>query len=112
LTFPDSEPEPDLAVVRAEDETAAGRHPSTALLVIEIADSSARHDLEVKARLYARAGIPEYWLVLVKDRAIAVLRGPDPAAGEYRDRRILTGAATVTSVAFSGPEVVVQSLFD
>ena len=112
LTFPDSEPEPDLAVVRAEDEAAAGRHPSTALLVIEIADSSARHDLEVKARIYARAGIPEYWLVLVKDRAIAVLRGPDAVAGEYRERLTLTGAAAVAPAGFSGPEVVVQSLFD
>ena len=86
LTFPDSEPEPDLAVVWTKDEDAPEGHPRTALLVIEVADSSARYDLVVKSRIYAKAGIPEYWLVLVRKRAIEVLRDPDLATGVYRSR--------------------------
>ena len=53
LTLGDSEPEPDLAVVTAEEDAKAERHPQAALLVIEVADSSARRDLETKARIYA-----------------------------------------------------------
>ncbi len=112
LTLTDSEPAPDLAVVRAADEDAAERHPRTALLVIEVADSSARRDLEVKARTYAKAGIPEYWLVLVKQRASEVLRDPDPVAGSYRTRLAASGESTVTPLAFAGPVIRVRSLFD
>jgi Uma2 family endonuclease len=112
LTLPDSEPEPDLAIVRADDEAAAERHPRTALLVIEVTDSSARHDLVVKAQIYARAGIPEYWLVLVKQRVIAVLRDPDAAAGVYRDRLTVTVASTLTPSAVPGPVIEVRALFD
>lgn len=112
LTLPDSEPEPDLAIVRADDEAAAERHPRTALLVIEVADSSARHDLVVKSQIYARAGIPEYWLVLVKQRAVEVLRDPDPAAGSYRSRLTVSGDANVTPTVFAGLVISVRALFD
>jgi Uma2 family endonuclease len=112
LTFPDSEPEPDLAIVRAEDEEAAERHPGTALLVVEVADSSMRRDLETKARIYARAGIPECWLVLVRSRSVEVLRDPDRAASSYRARRTAGDDATLTPVAFAGPAVEVRCLFD
>jgi Uma2 family endonuclease len=57
----DSEPEPDLAVVRAADAPFDGPHPRGALLVVEVAGDSLRLDRESKATLYARAGIPEYW---------------------------------------------------
>jgi Uma2 family endonuclease len=112
LTLPDSEPEPDLAVVRADDENTAARHPRTALLVIEIADSSARHDLEVKSQIYVRAGIPEYWLVLVKQRVVEVLRDPDPATRSYQNRLTVSGGATVTPMAFAGPAISLLALFD
>ena len=113
LTLPDSEPEPDLAVVRADDEAAAERHPRTALLVIEIADSSARHDIVVvKSRIYARAGIPEYWVVLVKERAVEVLLDPDAVARSYRSRVTVSEAATLTPRAFAGPTLSLLALFD
>ncbi len=58
LTLPDdSEPEPDLAVVRAEDAQSGEHHPRTALLVVEVAGDSLRLDRGSKAALYARAGI-------------------------------------------------------
>jgi Uma2 family endonuclease len=73
---PDSEPEPDLAVYA--DELPIGRHPSTALLVAEVAVGSHKIDRGVKAALYARAGIPVYWLVDVPGRAIEVRTEPGP----------------------------------
>lgn len=112
LTSAASEPEPDLAVVRAQDEEAAERHPRTALLVVEVADSSARYDIEAKARIYAKAGIPEYWIALVKPRSLEVLRDPDPAAGIYRVRFTLSGDSSVTPVAFAGPVIPVAAIFD
>ena len=104
LTLPDSEPEPDLAIVRTREEDTADRHPRTALLVIEVADSSARYDLSVKARIYARAGIPEFWLVLVQQRTIEVLRDPDEVAGVYASRLSIGVGAT-------GPAIDVSALF-
>src|SRR6202167_752217 len=58
---PNSEPEPDIALLAGRP--AAGAHPSTALLVVEVAVSSHRLDRGRKAERYAQAGIPEYWLV-------------------------------------------------
>ncbi len=71
---PDSEPEPDLALV--EEPATAGRHPRSALLVIEVAVSSHPIDRGVKARLYANAGIPVYWLIDVPAKAVEVHTQP------------------------------------
>lgn len=80
----DSEPEPDLAVVRASDAASSARHPETALLVIEVAGESLSFDRETKAALYARAGVPEYWIVNLADQAVEVHRDPDTSLGSYR----------------------------
>lgn len=77
----DSEPEPDLAVVPPGDYSQA--HPTQALLVVELAESSRRKDRELKAALYAAAGVPEYWLVDLVDRAVEVRTRPE--GGAYRD---------------------------
>ncbi|HEY1687363.1 MAG TPA: Uma2 family endonuclease [Solirubrobacteraceae bacterium] len=71
---PDSEPEPDLALV--EMPAAPDRHPSTALLAIEVATSSQLVDRNVKARLYARAGISTYWLVDLVARSVEIRTDP------------------------------------
>ena len=87
LTLPeDSEPEPDLAVVRVADARSRDHHPRTALLVVEVAGDSLRLDRQTKAALYARAGIPEYWIVNLVETAVEVHRDPDPATGTYRVR--------------------------
>ena len=112
LTLTDSEPEPDLAVVTAEEDAEAERHPRTALLVIEVADSSARRDLETKARIYAKHGIPEYWIVLVTQRAVEVRRDPDTVAGVYRTVNNQPADSEVSPAAFAGPAIPVASLFD
>lgn len=78
ITLDDSEPEPDVVIVRGRTEDYATRHPTPAEipLVIEIADSSLRRDREDKRRIYARNGIAVYWIVNVADRVIDVFTGP------------------------------------
>ena len=70
----DSEPEPDFALVPAGDYLEA--HPTTALLVIEVAASSARRDRAIKGPLYAEAGIPEFWLVDLERGVVEVYTDP------------------------------------
>ncbi len=94
LALLDDEPEPDLAVVPRPADGALAPLPDTAHLVIEMADSSLNYDLKVKARLYAEAGVPEYWLVDVRARRVLVHRGP--AADGYE------------SITEAGPEGVLQ----
>ncbi|MBI4265309.1 MAG: Uma2 family endonuclease [Acidobacteria bacterium] len=77
----DSEPEPDIAVVPVGDYDRA--HPSRAILVIEVAESSLQKDRGVKTALYAMAGVPEFWLVNLADRVVEVHRRP--SAGRYAD---------------------------
>lgn len=72
----DSEPEPDLAIVPHGDYT--DDHPHTALLVVEVAVSSARTDRGVKGPLYADAGVPEFWLVDLEHQRVEVYTAPGP----------------------------------
>lgn len=89
-TMPDSEPEPDFAIVRGDESAFDNRHPqpSDVAVLIEIADSSVRRDTRDKARIYARAGILEYWVVNIPDRRIEVLTNPSGAgdAAAYATR--------------------------
>ena len=82
-----SEPEPDIAVVPGSPRSDGPSHPTSALLIVEVAESSLLHDRKRKASLYARAGIPDYWLVNLVDWQFEVYR--DPQDGEYRSRTIL-----------------------
>jgi hypothetical protein len=74
----DSEPQPDLAVLRYRDDFYTLRHPGAdeVFLLVEVADSSLDYDTEVKVPLYARAGIPEVWVIDLNARAIEVYRKP------------------------------------
>jgi Uma2 family endonuclease len=80
-----SEPEPDLALLKRREDFYAERHPEPGdvLLVVEVADTSRRTDRERKIPLYARAGLPEVWLVDLPRDVIEVHR--EPAAGAYRN---------------------------
>lgn len=77
-------PEPDLALA----QRPGGKHPTTALIVVEIAVSSRAIDLR-KAAVYARAGIPRYWLVDVPNGRI--LEHTEPADGRYEVVTVLAG---------------------
>jgi Uma2 family endonuclease len=90
ITLADSEPEPDGCLARGDDRTYLTRHPGPGDvgLVVEVADSSLAFDRIHKGRIYAREGIPSYWIVNVADRLIEVYTDPDPAADPpaYRNR--------------------------
>lgn len=73
-------PEPDLAIVEGAIEDYATAHPATALLAIEISDATLHYDRTAKASAYARAGIPELWILNLPDRVLEVYRQPAPMA--------------------------------
>ena len=102
----DSEPQPDVAVYRRRSVPYkdADRGPDDALLLIEVADTSLAYDRSTKLRLYAAAGIAEYWVVDCGAESIEVYRGPH--ADGYRDGRRFVGAVTVSPQAF--PDVVLS----
>ncbi len=86
----DSEPEPDLAVVRGSARSRSGRHPTPEeiALVVEVADASLDRDRRSKARVYARAGIAVYWIVNLVDRQVESHEDPSgPAPEPHYGRR-------------------------
>ena len=108
--FPDTEPQPDLALLAYRDDFYRERVPEAkdALLVVEVAETSLDHDLQVKLPLYAQAGIPEVWVVdLVEGR---VHRFLDPSPGGYREHHVLGPGDTLSPRAFPGLSVSVASL--
>jgi len=107
----DSEPEPDLAIVTREDEERAQEHPRIALLVVEVAAESLRTDRLLKGRVYARAGIPEYWVVDVEGRAVEVYTGPDAIQGRYLALRTFGAGESLRSQALPGLVLPVAELF-
>jgi Uma2 family endonuclease len=114
VTLPssESEPEPDLAIVRTADAQSRHEHPQRALLAIEVSLTSLRCDRKVKARVYARAGIPEYWIANVDAGHVEVFRDPDPATGSYRTTVTVGRQETLSSTAVPGLSVPVGALFD
>ena len=112
LTIGDrSEPEPDLAVVPIPGPGASPLNRRDALLVIEVASESLRKDRLLKSRIYARAGIPEYWIVNVDERCIEVSREPDAEAGVYRASSKAVPGGVLHSSAVGGVAVSVADLF-
>jgi Uma2 family endonuclease len=107
----DSEPEPDLAVVRASDAPLEGLHPRSALLVIEVAGDSLRFDRQSKRVLYAGAGIPEYWIVNLAEAAIEAHSDPDPVTGLYRSSAVVRAGETVVSRTLPDLAIDVARLF-
>jgi len=108
LTLGDSEPEPDLSVVRGHPRDWVRAHPTTAALVIEVAVSSVDID-EGKAAIYAEAAIPEYWIVQPEERHVIVCREPAPEG--YRSKAKLTEADTLRCVSLPGVEIAVTTVF-
>jgi Uma2 family endonuclease len=77
-----SEPHPDIAVVTGQVRDFKDEHPTTAKLIVEIADSSLAYDRSRKAALYAEKQIPEYWIVNLQDRLLEVYRHPVTRRGK------------------------------
>jgi Uma2 family endonuclease len=91
MTTSDSEPEPDLYVFRARPDDYPDGHPGPQdmAMVVEVSESSLRRDRKLKKRIYARAGVREYWIVNLMDRQIEVYTDASGPADEpdYRQRQ-------------------------
>jgi len=102
--------EPDVAVVPGTLRDYDARHPDSALLVVEVADASLQQDRITKAAIYAAAGIPEYWIVNLREGVLEVMRDPDRAAARYRDTRRLRAGERIELAALPGAAVAVADL--
>jgi Uma2 family endonuclease len=103
-----SVPEPDVAVVPGRTRDYLRAHPKTALLAVEVADSSVGQDRLTKASIYARNGIPEYWIVNLRTNRIEVHR--NPSGGRYRERTIVGPGHRLELVGIPGAAVLVDDL--
>jgi len=105
-----SEPQPDVAVLRPRPDDYTHSHPKPAdvLLIIEVADSSLAYDRGVKIPLYAVAGILEVWLVCLDERCVEVHRDPAPAG--YRNIRGLQSGDRISPLAFPDFELTVDAI--
>jgi Uma2 family endonuclease len=108
ITTADSEPEPDVLVAREEVADDISRHPGPGdvAMVVEVADNTLRRDRGRKKRIYARAGIPVYWIVNLVERRIEVYTDPTGPVEkpDYRQRHVF-GLADTIAVVLDGSEV-------
>jgi len=111
ITLPNrSEPEPDIAIVKPlANVYKTERHPhiEDIFWVIEYSNSSLDKDLKLKSKVYAEAGIREYWVINLKTRALIVFR--NPLNGEYQLQQTLT-TGTLSPLSFSDIQIDVVKL--
>jgi Uma2 family endonuclease len=105
-----SEPEPDLAIVRGTvlDYATQHPHPSDIYLIIEVADRTLKYDCETKDKLYALAGISDYWVLDVKNRQLHIFRDPTPTG--YTSHLILAEPNRAVPLAFPDCEMILASI--
>lgn len=112
ITLPqsNSEPEPDIAIVQrlGRDYREHHPYPENIFWLIEYSDSSLSKDLEVKSKIYAVAGIREYWVINLQTQEVVVFRSPTNAG--YQSQEVLS-EGVVVPLAFSDVEVSVGQLF-
>jgi Uma2 family endonuclease len=101
--LPHNEPEPDVAVAPGSARDYRDHHPSGAVLVVEVSDTSLRYDLTEKANLYSSLHVPDYWVTDVRNARLHVFREPEPFAGN-------SYGARYTSVTVLGPDDEVSPL--
>ena len=105
-----SEPEPDLAVVQGDilDYAEQHPHPNQIHLLVEVADSTLKQDCEVKDKLYARAGIQDYWVLDLKNRQLHLFRGPSSKG--YNHHLILAEPEQGSLLAFPSVRLALSSI--
>jgi len=110
-----SEPEPDIAIVVIDTPTNEAGRPTSASLIIEVAESSLAYDRDWKGPLYAAAGIQEYWLVNLPERCLEVYRQcmPDAASfsgWRYQERQRLRDSDQVAPLVATAVVIAVDAL--
>ncbi len=112
MTLVDSDPEPDVAVYpgKPRDYTF---HPSQAVLIVEVAETSLAYDTTTKAELYATAGVTDYWVLDLENRQLLVYRDPAPIPDggmAYRTLVTLTASDSISPLAAPTASVAVADL--
>lgn len=115
IRLSDSSPEPDIAVVPGAPRDYLTKHPGTALLAVEVSDTTLTYDLTTKAELYATAGIPKYWVLDLDGKQLHVFRDPaalPPAleATAYGTHLTYSSGDTVTPLHAANPVKVADLL--
>ncbi len=110
-----NDPGPDLAVVPGSIRDYATRTPTTAVLVVEVAETSLAVDTTTKAELYATAGVPDYWVIDLENRRLLVYRDPEPlpaglGATAYRTHLALGPTDTIAPLDASSAAITVADL--
>ena len=100
---PDNGPQPDIALLKPRADQYGNSLPTAqdVLLIIEVADTTAKYDREVKAALYARHGVQEFWLVDLQEKAVEIYQEP----GSKRYRKLLRPESVETISPVSLPDV-------
>lgn len=109
----DTDPMPDVAVIAGGVRDQGSVHPTMAVLVVEISDTTLALDLTEKAELYATAGVPDYWVLDLAGRRLLVLRDPAPiAAGgsAYRTQQTLGPTESITPSGAPNATIKVSDL--
>lgn len=103
-------PQPDLALLRPRADYYATQTPTTAdcLLIIEVADTSAEFDRQIKAPRYARGGVAELWLIDLERDVVVAYR--DPAGDAYQHVQVFHRGEAITITALQGPGVPVEAI--
>lgn len=110
-----TDPEPDIAVVEGSVRDYATIHPTNAVLVVEVSDTTLQHDRIRKSSLYARAAITDYWIIDIEHNQIEVHRQPAEMSNQfygygYSEIRTLTRGETVSPLAAPHASVAVADL--
>lgn len=117
LALGESQPVPDIAVVQGDKRDYKGRYPDRALLVVEVAHTSLYYDRTDKLSLYAKAGVPEYWIVNLQEGQLEVYREPTPREDMpfgygYAQTTILRAGDTVHPLAKPEPGIPVRDILE
>ncbi|WP_293339545.1 Uma2 family endonuclease [Microcoleus sp. CAWBG58] len=108
ITLQNSEPEPDIAVIRGDRRQYSDRHPGAEdiAMIVEISDSTLQRDRTIKKRIYARAGISFYWIVNLAESQVEVYSQPlvDVEQPDY-SQRLNYGRSAFVSVIVAGVEI-------
>lgn len=108
LTLECSEPEPDLAVIAGDPEEFVSSHPSTAVIIVEVAVSTVQKDRS-KAAIYAAAGVGEYWLIEPERKCLTVYRLPGIKG--YGEAGTFDEESSVVSSVLPGFSICLPDLF-
>lgn len=111
ITLSDSEPEPDIAIVRLPNTNYLTRHPypNDIYWLIEISNTTLEDDLGKKKKIYAKAKVDEYWIIDLKAAEIIIFR--EPSGNDYKTKFTVT-YGTISSIAFPDIRIEVAKLLN